>query len=217
MTPTEKEIMGLYEVYYRRLDMLSCYGGRVDQSTGLGGSRPDSWQRVDVVLLEQARRVDPEQKVQQLRAEVAALDFVDAGNAVAIRWWRRQAEITDWLSVWGMRQTGPDDDVRLRQRHEVVMAAVDADERDVVLPWGAHHLPGLGRRLGERGFVVCDETWHSAYRLTSPYLLLAGMAWAALRRMHRLRPRILWAAFRADRQSMGRVDEADPPVPEASP
>ena len=213
MTPTEKEIMGLYDEYFRRLDVLNCYAGRVDQSTGLGGRRPDSWQRVNIVLLEQARRLDPEDKVAQLRAQVAALDFVDAGDGEAIRRWRRQQELWDWHSVRGLRPTGPDDDVRLRQRHEVVMAAVDRDERDVVLPWGVHHLPGLARRLAARGFVARDQTWHTVARLTSPWAIAGGLLWLHVRRLHRYRPGQLAASVRRYRTlqaSLGNISDADP-------
>ena len=71
---------------------------------------------------------------------------------------------------------GKGDDVLVRQRNELVLAALDDHQpADVVVVYGPGHIPGLEAGLLERGFVCTQDTWYSVGRILPLRIVLWNM------------------------------------------
>jgi hypothetical protein len=64
-------------------------------------------------------------------------------------------------------RTGPYDGVLLERREKVALDGLHAATTDVVLLWGAMHLPAFEADLLARGYTCESQTWHTACLMPS--------------------------------------------------
>nr|BFE56471.1 hypothetical protein GCM10020063_009970 [Dactylosporangium thailandense] len=166
---------------------------------------PPHWHRHDLPGLEMLRRVGVPVMARFAARQRRAVDWPETDTTGLERHRARMAI--------GLRSATAYTDKTLRRlgRHPVFAVVVNgrtahalqqalAAEQDVVLVWGATHLPGFAAGLAEHGFAeVGEPEWHTALQLPSFRASLWCLATARLRRRFRTRRASAVAASRDPR------------------
>jgi hypothetical protein len=209
LEPVERELMLATRDYYTWQEFLACYDGRIAQSKGWAEAQKQ-WKRVDIGLLEQARiQGDLESQVEQMRAEVSLLRAV-ADDVMALTQWRRKQELLSWQATAGLRMRNDADEIKMVERHRRLVAVVLDRRSNAVLPWGCNHLPGVGRRLAEKGFEVTDVRWLIAHPVRSRRSLILASLGTQLRNIHKIRPTTVVRHINHIRRTIAPTAAVDP-------
>jgi hypothetical protein len=175
--PTDPEVEGLNEpetrihtvlsTLLKHTDVIADMLGEASQreSFRLAGLR---WRRgdmqyVDVVRLLAANPVLGESRVIERLSEHLKEHGIKEDDGTQLRWLRRHPRVLQMLHGWVdrfeiMRAFSS---VILDERNHYALVRADALAQvgDVVLPWGAGHLPGLHGLLVREGYDRVREDW----------------------------------------------------------
>lgn len=125
---------------------------------------PDHWHRTDLSIVEILDGLpDPEAFVARSERFTAAISDMEESKA---RW-------ALWFVLGLMPYLGPiaaltsrgEDDLVLRRRNQIAVAAALSTDHDVVAIWGAAHLTGIAAGLRAAGFRRVATEWVDAVRL----------------------------------------------------
>lgn len=157
-TAPEQELLAVLESVQEGEEAKIHLLGWVNQVEAL--PYPSRWQFNDMSSVEVIRLLGPEMLGQKLQNAATLYGWAD-DDELARKWFR----LNTAMMLRAQAGEGPmpaqvGDDVLLGKRNEVALAGVDATPHDVVLIWGARHVPGLHTGLVDRGFTRVASEWY---------------------------------------------------------
>ncbi|HKX24254.1 MAG TPA: hypothetical protein VJM46_03370 [Candidatus Saccharimonadales bacterium] len=140
---------------------------------------PDTWQFIDLSRVEIIRMTGTEELLRNTRRMNHMMDWADGDTktpyacrlSIAVAF-RRCASNSPRVQK---KLVQPIHRVLIDHRNKVALDAVHASTQDVVLVWGATHLPGMEADLRAHGYVRLEEAWRTAFQLPSVIGSLWGM------------------------------------------
>ena len=181
LTPAEAELIQELQrgerLKAQRLPMF----GWVEQLTALAPF-PETWQFIDLGRVEVIRMTGTDELLRNTRRTNNLMDWADDDTktpyvcriSIALGF-RQHASDSPRIQ---RKLTLPIHQVLVEHRNKLAMDAVHATRQDVVLLWGAKHLPGMEADLRDHGYQRVAETWRTAFQLPS----VLGSLWSVLRR-----------------------------------
>jgi hypothetical protein len=147
--------------------------GWVEQMDKEGGLPTEPhWENIDITVIDVIRRLGPDTLLYRMRQSMKMLDW-PVGNNVKPNAFRLKlalvfrAYASNKKRIQNKLCTGPYDAVLLERREKVALDGLHATTTDVVLLWGAMHLPAFEADLLSRGYVQEGQTWHTACLMPS--------------------------------------------------
>lgn len=161
--------MALRDLYH----MVSDVDGLVHQGKGITYRK--EWKNNDATILDQGASMS-RLAVDSLYASTRILKLVNrvVGKEMMHQLLRESLRGIDESDgkPRGIRRIGAAsrEDFVIRKRNEIAIAALDEElhdnpDTDVLLMWGAGHLPGMSHEVENRGFVQTDEQYLTAIHM----------------------------------------------------
>ncbi len=142
--------------------------GWVEQMDKEGGLPTEPhWENIDITVQDIIHRLGPDTLLYRTRHAMKMLEWPE-GDTVKPNAFRLQvalfcrATASNKQRIQTKLRTGPYDAVLLERREKVALDGLHAASTDVVLLWGAMHLPAFEADLLSRGYTQENQTWHTA-------------------------------------------------------
>ncbi len=130
------------------------------------------WQNIDITVIDVIHRLGPDTLLYRMRQTRKMLDW-PAGNTVKPNAFRLKIALicracaSTKQRIQTKLRTGPYDAVLLDRREKVALDGLHATTADVVLLWGAMHLPAFESDLLAHGYTRESQTWHTVCLMPS--------------------------------------------------